>query len=262
MERAAQLRALLGRIVSPGGPADRLVALAELRRELQAAETEIVADALRAEMSWSQVGAALGISKQAAHRRHSHGVARLDQAVEAEHRGGHVRVSAEVRRAVRIARQEAAAFGQSAVGTEHLLLGVLQCGDRDAAVALRGIGVDLELAREAVQPTIELPLPRPADAGIGGADRPPSAGSSAAVLSPLARRVLERALARRSQASGPLRALDLLDALLRDQDGGAARTLGSLGIDPAQARLVLSRLAARDDRALSGPPPVRPLSAG
>jgi ATP-dependent Clp protease ATP-binding subunit ClpA len=244
MERAAQLRSLLARTVSPGDPAARLRALAELRRELQAAETELVADAVRAEVSWSRIGAALGISKQAAHRRHSHGVARLDQAVETEHHGSQVRVAAEVRRAVRIARQEAAAAAKRSVGTEHLLLGLLQCGGRDAQALLAGLGVSLELAREAVQPTSELSLAR-ATTGAPGNGMPPSSGASgAAVLSPLARRVLERALARRSRASGPLGALDLLDALLRDDRGGAARTLQSLGVEPAAARLELARAMA------------------
>jgi len=264
MERAQQLRSLLAQVLGDGDPARRLEAVAALRRELRAAETEIVAEALRAELSWSQIGAALGISKQAAHRRHSHGVAQLDRAVEAEHHGGRVRVSAEVRRAVRLARHEAAAAGRRSVGTEHLLLGLLRCGEPQTTALLGRLGCELEQARQAAAPTAELPICASAGAPAaaeganlideGGAVAP---AHGAAVLSPLARRVLERALAQRSRDGGALQAPDLLDALLRDDRGGAARTLQSLGIEPAAARLELTRATA-----VSDPPLARSLPAG
>ncbi len=121
--------------------------MAILRRELDATEAELAAEGLRAGMTWSQIGAALGVSKQAAHRRHSHGVAQLDRAAETEHRGSRAIVSSEARRAVRIARTEAAAVGQTKVGTEHLLLGLLQCGDARTVEVLERLGVTLSLAR-------------------------------------------------------------------------------------------------------------------
>ncbi len=235
MDRPARLRTLLAQVVSVGDPEERLRALAQLRRELEAAETELAANALRAGLSWSQIGASLGVSKQTAHRRHSHDVAKLDEAAEAEHQGSRVLVRAEARRAVRVARQEAVARGEPTVGTEHLLLGLLQCGDPTTVELLDRLGVTLTLAREAVQPTVEASL---RSARPGAAER----SDATAVLSPFARRVIEEALAERAgQGSGALSALDLLRALLRDDAGGAARTLEALGVGAPRVRIEISR---------------------
>src|ERR1700722_4137642 len=117
MARSVQVGSLLSRIAGTD-PTERLRALAQLRRDLDALETELAADALRAGHTWREIGAALGVSKQAAHRRHSHGVALLDRAAETEHQGSRVIVSEAVRTAVRIARREAAATGVQALGTE------------------------------------------------------------------------------------------------------------------------------------------------
>ncbi len=131
-----------------------------MRRELDAIESELAAEAIRAGMSWREIGAAIGVSKQAAHRRHRDSVARLVKETEpsVQNGTGGVNVSLPARRAVRIARQEAASLGSNEVGTEHLLLGLLQCGDDQAVLLLRRMGVTLEAARDAVQPTTEMTL--------------------------------------------------------------------------------------------------------
>jgi hypothetical protein len=242
MDRSVQVGSLLSRMVG-GGPTERLRALAELRRELDSMETELAADALRAGHTWREIGAALGVSKQAAHRRHRHGVALLDWAAETEHRGSRVIVSEDVRTAVRIARREAAATGGQAFGTEHLLLGLLQCGDDETMVVLEQAGVTLPVAREAIQPTVEL---SPGAATVARAvavdgDGQPGASPSA-VVSPLARRILSRALSRR--ASESLTAIDLLRALLGDETGGAAQTLDRLGVKPQLVYDEIERMAS------------------
>lgn len=235
MPRSDQLRSLLARVAATGDARDRLNALAQLRRELDAAETELAADALRAGFTWSQIGEALGISKQAAHRRHSHDVARLDQAAQTEHAGRNVLVGTAARQAVRIARREAAAMGATRVGTEHLLLGLLQCGDEPTGRLLKRLGVTLDRAREVVQPTLEVKLP-----AAGG-----MASERRAVVSPLARRVLEHALADiQHRSSDTLGALDLLRAVLRHDNGGAARTLAMLDVDAERVREEIGRLDA------------------
>jgi len=53
-------------------PETALRALTALRLELDAAEAHLVQRALRGGASWSQIARALGITKQAAHRKYRH----------------------------------------------------------------------------------------------------------------------------------------------------------------------------------------------
>lgn len=237
MQRSSQVEALVVRVVSGSDPAGQLEALCELRRELDAIESELAAEAIRAGMSWREIGAAIGVSKQAAHRRHRDSVARLvkDSDGSPESNGGttgSVNVSVPTRRAVRIARQEAASLGSAEVGTEHLLLGILQCGDESAAMLLRRLGVTLEGARDAVQPTTEMTL-EAARRAYANSER----AGAATLVSPVARRILERALTNAAaRDSSELTAVDLLRSLVMHEESGAARTLTRMGIDPARLR--------------------------
>ncbi|HWF24529.1 MAG TPA: Clp protease N-terminal domain-containing protein [Solirubrobacteraceae bacterium] len=242
MARSVNVGSLLARIARRGrDPTERLRALTQLRRELDSLETELAADALRAGRTWREIGAALGVSKQAAHRRHSHDVAQLDRAAETDYAGAHLIVSEEVRTAVRMARREAASAGDQAFGTGHLLLGVLQCGDEAAVAVLDRVGLTLRAARQAMHPTAELSAG--AAAAVNGNGRVNGDGPPAAA-SPRARRTLARALTESSgHSSDSLTAIDLLRALLRDESGGAAQTLDSLGIDPGRVRAEIERSA-------------------
>ena len=246
MQRSAQVESLVVRVVSGNDPAAQLEALCELRRELDMIESELAADAIRAGMSWREIGAAIGVSKQAAHRRHRDSVARLVKDSEpAETNGASgVNVSVSARRAVRLARQEAASLGGTEVGTEHLLLGILQCGDEQAAMLLRRMGVTLEAARDAVQPTTEMTL-EAARRAYANAER----AGAANLVSPVARRILERALTHAAaRDSNELTALDLLRSLVMHEESGAARTLVRLGVEPAQLRTEIA--STQDLRAL------------
>ncbi|MBE2317059.1 hypothetical protein DVA67_013845 [Solirubrobacter sp. CPCC 204708] len=110
------------------------------------------------------------------------------------------------------------------MGSEHLLLGILRGGDAVAAAALRGCGITLESARLAAAPTL-------AD------DPPPNGGITA-----YARRVFHEAL--RQAAADPTHVIgvgDLLRAALRDQRGGAARTLDALGVSPRDVEARIRR---------------------
>ena len=234
MQRSAQVEALVLRVVAGADPAVRLEALCELRRELDAIESELAAEAVRAGMSWREIGAAIGVSKQAAHRRHRDSVARLVKDADAPDvaTAAGVNVSVPARRAVRIARQEAASLGGDEVGTEHLLLGILQCGDEQAVTLLHRLGVTLEAARDAVQPTAEMTL-EAARRAYATSER----AGVATLVSPVARRILERALTHAAaRDSSELTALDLLRSLVMHDDSGAARTLARMGVDPDRVR--------------------------
>lgn len=246
MQRSSQVEALVVRVVSGGDPASQLEALCELRRELDSIEAELAADAIRAGMSWREIGAAIGVSKQAAHRRHRESVARIvkDPEPTVANPTGAVNVSVPARRAVRVARQEAATLGGNEVGTEHLLLGILQCGDDQASLLLRRMGVTLEATRDAVQPTTEITL----EAARRAYAKSERAGA-ATLVSPVARRILERALTHAAaRDSNELTALDLLRSLLMHEESGAARTLTRMGVDPGLLRTEIA--AAQDPRAL------------
>lgn len=246
MERTAEVEALLIRVVADGEPAVRLQALSALRRELDSMETELAAHALRSGMSWREIGGAIGVTKQAAHRRHSQGVAELETDDGTQRAGSAVVVSVPARRAVRLARAEAARLGVDEVGTEHLLLGLLQCGDVAVADLLRDLGITLNVTRDALEPTVSTTLEAARRAYAQSQEDANSDGAAAAaVVSPVARRTLERALTRASaRGSNQLTALDLLHAVLVHDDAGAARTLHALGVDPRTARAQVAEAQA------------------
>jgi ClpA/ClpB-like protein len=216
------------------GAGERLVAVAALRRRLDALEADYVDDALRSGWSWSQVGAALGVSRQAAHKKHSRrGAGRepYEGAGRAE-----VLVSDEARRAVRIARLEARTLGEDTVGTEHLLLGLIRSDTGPAGRVLRGLGVSLSRARGAVEPGHEVTAARERAAHDPAPSEPP--------ISPLARSVLEKALRASLQSEdAPLTGERLLLALLQADAGGAVRALQRLGVPPSSVRRELERVA-------------------
>jgi ATP-dependent Clp protease ATP-binding subunit ClpA len=147
------------------------------------------------------------------------------------------RFSADARRMVLTsAAAEAQRRGDRRIGTDHLLLGLLDAPDSVAAGAL---GVDLESARAAAAA-----LDRAALAAVGielgqfGAQqrraparrRPPLTSGARAVL----HRGLQEASASRSRY---IEARHLLLALLsRERPDPAAELLAALGVDPAQVR--------------------------
>ena len=80
--------------------------------------------------------------------------------------------SAEVRRVVELAGEEASRFGHGYIGPEHLLVGMLRDRHSGAARVLQAEGVDLEAARAALGRLAArgvVPDPRPSDAELLGA---------------------------------------------------------------------------------------------
>ena len=51
-------------------PLEALATLTELRGTLDRVERRLVAEARHVQSTWEEIGAALGVSRQAAHRRH------------------------------------------------------------------------------------------------------------------------------------------------------------------------------------------------
>ena len=202
-------------------PETALRALTALRRELDATEPEIVQRALHAGASWSQIARALGVTKQAAHRKYRHV---FDQTWGETPGVPRLTISTEARRSVQFAREEAKRLGQPAVGTEHILLGILRCQDSLAAKALNAEGVTLEAARSCLQSTMP---------GIPLSELEQPAEEYA--VSAHARRIIEgarREATRRGESRiGPEH---LLLALLSDSRTGAVQTLEQLRASPAR----------------------------
>lgn len=196
-------------------PRAALRLLPELRRELEAFERRQVAHALADGASFAAIARDLGLSRQAVHRRF-----RDLAAVELP-----LVTTPDARRVVRYAREEASAVGAGVPGSEHVLLAILRAGDLPAADVLRDAGATLDRARIHVE----------------GAS--PAATIFRREPSPDDLRALLEAPARRARARGARRieVEDLLAGSLEDPDGGAARTLRALGVDPKR---ILRRLAA------------------
>ena len=236
MERRAT--GLVKRALRLSDPSDGLAAVAELRREVEALEAAQVRHAVAEGWSWRRIAEALGVSKQAAHKKH--GAPRASQARGEE--GQRLVITGQARDVVEHAREEAAKAGDKAVEPQHLLLGLLRSGGGPAWAALRAAGVDLEAARREVQAgrnrevdTDEHALPR-----------------SRLPVSPAARAGFEQSL-REAVARGDdhLGVEHVLLALLGDDEGAAARTLGRLGVPLGRLHRLLERASTDDASARS-----------
>jgi ATP-dependent Clp protease ATP-binding subunit ClpA len=207
-----------------------LRAIVALRRELAELELRHVAVALGEGRSWSQIAEALGISKQAAHKRHARRVrAAPEQPRTTSQR--RLLVTGQARRVVERAREEAHATGEAEIGPEHLLLGLLRDDHGTALRALEAAGVELEAARAA--------LP-------GGEGAKTVAGEAAAgrvKVSPQARATLEESLREAVRlGDSHLGVEHLLLALLSDPRAPAGRLLAELGVHPADVALRVHQL--------------------
>jgi ATP-dependent Clp protease ATP-binding subunit ClpA len=208
-------------------PETALRALSALRLELDQIEPELVARALQAGATWSDVARALGVSKQAAHRKHRE----LARTLQLTSPGGgpKVMVTAEARRSIQFARDEARQLGQPAVGTEHILLGILRCRGSQAVEALNALGVTHEAARLCVQPTMAGVVTDPMTAdGVGGERHG---------VTPHARRILEGSLREAVKRHESYIGVEhILLALLTDSRNGAVQTLEAMKTTPKAIR--------------------------
>ena len=216
-------------------PETALRALTALRQELDATEPDLVLRALQAGASWSRIARALGISKQAAHRKYRY---LFDHAMDASTGGPKLLVTPEARQSMQFAREEAKRLGQPAVGTEHVLLGILHCRESYAVRALNALGVTLETARE---------LPSDDDAGahaeviasgaIGPRRRDPSGTTDRRRLLARGAQTRRGSHRRRARVAGP--AVRFTERRGPDPRGSADHALGDQ--TTPRARTVRSR---------------------
>ena len=99
-----------------------------------------VAEARQAGRSWTHIGEALGVTRQAAQQRHS---GLLDRLVGRLREGRFKRFTPGARTAVVEAQAAARDRRHAYIGTEHVLIGLFAAGDGDVAVrALDRLGAD------------------------------------------------------------------------------------------------------------------------
>jgi hypothetical protein len=230
-------------------PGKGLAAVAALRGQLEALEASHVDRALQSGWPWSRIAGSLGVSKQAAHKKHA---ARLRGRPAASPVSHHDRarlvVTGQARRSVRLAREEAAALGQSYVGVEHLLLGLLCDGEGPAADALASVGVTLAAAREEVERLLA------EQAGTDVARFTPTGdGEEQATRLPVstrAREAMEQSLREAVRLGSPHLGVEhILLALLRSRAGAVTLVLARFGLSP----IVVEQ---RVDDTLAGSSPV------
>ena len=136
------------------------------------------------------------------------------------------------RRVVVLAQEEARLLNHNAIGTEHLLLGIVHEGQGVAAQALQALDIRLAAVRNA----IEREVPRGASPSVGNLS-----------FSPRAKKSLENALRESLQLGHNYIGTEhMLLGLIRTDDSRAARVLSDLGatFDRVRAQ-VLTVLADR-----------------
>jgi hypothetical protein len=193
-------------------PGKALAAIRRLRQELDELEEAQVANALSRGWSWARIGRALCVTRQAVHRKYS-GCSPAPLAWSGPVLANNLKV------AIVVARTEAAARGDALVGTEHLLLGVLQQGEGSAPDALRAAGAELRSLRAAVDMLSPTDICKVKPSQISMTSRAAGAVERAALMAveAEAERVTEE---------------HLLRALLETVESGALAVLRATGVSP------------------------------
>jgi hypothetical protein len=140
------------------------------------------------------------------------------------------RFTDRARRVLVLAQEEARLLNHSFIGTEHILLGLIQEGDSIAARALGLLDISLVAVREKVTDTVAPP---------GG---PPSGSPP---FTPRAKKVLELALREALQLGHSYIGTEhMLLGIVREGEGVGAQVLVSLGADLDRVRQQVIQLIA------------------
>jgi hypothetical protein len=222
---------------SPSGTElDRLRAASEVAREVGRLGEDLVThfvDAARAAgASWSDIGDVLGVTRQGAHQRH-HDRPRPDRWWRFE--GG--RFTGRAQSAVRAAIDEARTADNAFVGTEHLLLGILDVPGSLGITVLEKLDVTAERLRDEVTSRLLPPEtePPPGTRGRGrgrghrrGPDGPPRRRIP---FTPQGRRVFDLAVGEALALGHNYIGCEHMLLAVAVSDGIAAESLKAVGLD-------------------------------
>ncbi len=138
------------------------------------------------------------------------------------------RFTGRARKVLTLAQDEARAFNHGFIGTEHILLGLIEEGEGLGARALRSLGVSSAAVRERVQEIVGVSTSTP-----GGS--PP--------FTPRSKKVLELALREALLLNQSYIGTEhILLGLVREGHGVAASVLADLGVDLGRVRSVVNDL--------------------
>ena len=153
------------------------------------------------------------------------------------------RFTDRARRVVVLSQEEARRLNHNYIGTEHVLLGLLQEGEGIGARVLTSLGVSLEAARDSVEQI------------IGPGTQVPS--SDHIPFTPRAKKVLELSLREALQLGHDYIGTEhLLLGLLREGEGVAAQVMVRLGAELSQVRsAVIHALEGPAERLRAEPEP-------
>ena len=136
--------------------------------------------------------------------------------------------SPRARQIVVRAQDEARELGQSEIGTEHLLLGLLHDAMAPVTLMLEAAGLDHAAARQVVEES------------AGRGDAPPT---DALPFTPGAKRAMELALRESlDRADGVIWPYHVLLGIAREEEGLGARVLADLGLDTKTLRRTMRHL--------------------
>jgi len=218
-------------------PLDRLAAAMGVKADLDDLTDTLIGhfvdESRSAGCSWTDIGAAMGVTKQAAQQRHTserRGRGR-DRDRDRPFRFG--RFTARARTSVREAEEASRELRHVYLGTEHLLLGLLAVSQGVAAKSLTSMGV----TREAIMAKL---TPGDAEPERGGRHR------WRGHFTPLAKKTLEGALQEAIKLNHNYIGTEhILLALFDVPDGLAAKILAELGVTAEATRAdVIQRLAS------------------
>jgi ATP-dependent Clp protease ATP-binding subunit ClpC len=135
------------------------------------------------------------------------------------------RFTERARQVLVLAQDEARTLSHNYIGTEHILLGLIDEGQGAAVAALQSLGISLEAARQQVEQII-----------VPGREAP----YGHIPFTPRAKKVLEFSL-RESQQLGHeyIGTEHILLGLIREGEGVAAQVLVKLGADLSRGRQVI-----------------------
>jgi hypothetical protein len=215
----------------PGNTLERITVAEELTADLRALGDRLVGyyiELARAEgYSWSDIGAHLGVSRQAAQQRYTPRWSSLTMA-DLTQAGAFARLTKRANEVLVRSEKHARRLRHDSVGSEHLLLAIL---DDPASLAVKA------LIAEGAEPT---DLRTATEERVPAGDAP----SPAAVpVSPAARRALEASLKEALELGHNYIGTEhMLLGLLHDAHSGAGRLLSEAGVTHHTARATIQEI--------------------